>query len=1200
LRIIKNTLRILVIALLLAYGVAALGMLVVRFWVVPHVNNWRPQIEQRLSVALDAKVTIDQISASWSGLNPTLAVQNLRLVSPQGEEFLRVPDAFAVIGWRSLFVWDLRLKQLEINGFELSAERRTDGSIVIAGQTLSELPSQHVQLDAEVLAVRWLLDQGHIQLRDAQLVWHDRLREAPPLALHGIDVDIINSLFSHQLRIRASLPSALGTGIEFVAKTQNKLNPLASHEAGQATLFFELDNFQPSAWAPWLDLPKIEGRVHARLWSDVSAGHLTNATVELAGSSLSMLIPEPTQTGLQLDQMKMRVVGFPGDVFGGDTWPIFSRSPDRSGLTISASGKTVQLQGGLFEPDRLTVDDLAFQGQLVRNTDGVLLVTAKQLGLKTAGSDILLAGTWSPGGDSEAGLLDLNGTLTNLPVANLHQYVTTAVDTEARKWLRDALKLGSLTRASVRVQGDLTHFPFNRPGQTGVFKIESVVQDLVIDYDVENSGKLGWPALILEQGVVTLDKLSLDVRSSRAALFNSHGGRLAVQNLVASVPDLESSLVLTVQAQTQNLAEDYLRVLRATPLAKDMPGALDEIKVSGSIVVPLSMKVDLITQQPTFVQGAVQLSDNAVSYSDDFRLDAVQGSIAFTDESFNIEALRAQFLGGAVRLTGGWGRSQSGLSFAGDLTADGLRKLSSAKTLTVFTGKTKYAGSIKPLPRSGFDVQLTSPLEGIAIKLPAPLGKSATQRLGLSARWTHTPAQKGVEHALSVSFGDILSGRFERTAGTRATTFFNRAALATGAKATLPTSGFVVDLKLDRIDWEDWKVFSANLSESTSSKASANIVPMFQQFKLSANQLLWGEMRLTNLTLAANKQDKDKWSAQLKSKETEGFASWQEAQGAVSGRVYARFSKLALGSASTALGEPPKTDMIDEKQWSEMPAVDLTIDDFTLFGSRLGTLRLVGATVRRGEDWKVENLEVKNPYATLSAKGDWRLSGPNRGVSLDAKVDIVDLGKLSDMMGYPDRVKGGQGALTGSIDWGDFPWVYRYGGLNGKVSISLKDGVFAHVTSRSARLLELLSLQSLQRLLSLNFRVGDEFKDGFPWNTIAGNLLVEAGVVKSQDLVVRSPVASITLTGGSDLDKKVWDMQADVRPRFDLSGTAVATAFVVNPLAGLSALLTQYVLRNPIEKAMSVQYRVIGPWDDPILEPIEAPALPPAPVLPGG
>jgi len=33
---------------------------------------------------------------------------------------------------------------------------------------------------------------------------------------------------------------------------------------------------------------------------------------------------------------------------------------------------------------------------------------------------------------------------------------------------------------------------------------------------------------------------------------------------------------------------------------------------------------------------------------------------------------------------------------------------------------------------------------------------------------------------------------------------------------------------------------------------------------------------------------------------------------------------------------------------------------------------------------------------------------------------------------------------------------------------------------------------------------------------------------------------------------------------------------------------------------MSVQYRVKGPWDDPILELIEAPAIPPAAPNPGG
>jgi uncharacterized protein YhdP len=97
-------------------------------------------------------------------------------------------------------------------------------------------------------------------------------------------------------------------------------------------------------------------------------------------------------------------------------------------------------------------------------------------------------------------------------------------------------------------------------------------------------------------------------------------------------------------------------------------------------------------------------------------------------------------------------------------------------------------------------------------------------------------------------------------------------------------------------------------------------------------------------------------------------------------------------------------------------------------------------------------------------------------------------------------------------------------------------------------------------------------------------------VVHTKDLTVNSPIASILLIGKSDLDKKIWDMEADVRPQFDMSGAALATAFVVNPIAGLSALATQFLLRNPIEKAMTVKYAVTGPWDDPKLEPRGAPA----------
>ena len=152
--------------------------------------------------------------------------------------------------------------------------------------------------------------------------------------------------------------------------------------------------------------------------------------------------------------------------------------------------------------------------------------------------------------------------------------------------------------------------------------------------------------------------------------------------------------------------------------------------------------------------------------------------------------------------------------------------------------------------------------------------------------------------------------------------------------------------------------------------------------------------------------------------------------------------------------------------------------------------------------------------------------------------------------------------------------------------------MFEHLNSRSARLLELLCVQSLQRLFSLNFKPGAVFQNGYPWNAITAKFKITNGVVSTNDLTIASPVAGILLVGTSDLKQRLWDMQADVKPIFDMSGTALATGFVVNPFVGIGALVTQYILRNPIEKAFTAQYKVTGFWDDPKLEPLGADASP--------
>ena len=506
----------------------------------------------------------------------------------------------------------------------------------------------------------------------------------------------------------------------------------------------------------------------------------------------------------------------------------------------------------------------------------------------------------------------------------------------------------------------------------------------------------------------------------------------------------------------------------------------------------------------------------------------------------------------------------------------------------MFDGKTTYQLRIREPDIGGFDVLLTSPLVGLSIDLPAPLGKTAEQRQILSARWVSTPRRTDSRHTLTLSVGDALNLRMERYTGASGGAFFSRAALGIGAPVELPESGMIVEVAVDKLDWDHWKNQIDHLMRmSPTTQADSDVFPGIQWVHVRAANFLLSDIALTNADLRMTQSQRDQWSATLASKETNATVSWRESSGALAGRVVARVSRLSIGEADSGGGEPPKVDSMNESQWSDIPAVDLTIDDFVLYGNRLGALHLQGSNIERGERWNIERLDLSNPYAKLAGSGVWTLKGAGRGVKLTATMDVEDLGLLSTYMGYANRVREGAGTLSASVDWRNFPWAFSYEGMDGEARIAFQKGVFEHINSRSARLLELLSIQSLSRLLRLDFRPGNEFQNGFPFNSISGDFAIAGGVVSTKNLVVASPIAEVLLVGNSDLSHKVWNMQADVKPIFDMSGAALATGFAVNPLLGLGALATQFLLRTPIERVMTSRYSVTGPWDDPRVEPLD-------------
>ncbi len=1173
-------------------------MLAVRYVVLPQINVWRPLVERQLTGLMGSRALVGDISASWAGLNPTLTIENVHVENAEGQTLLRVPKAFAIVSWRSIFALDLRLQLLEISGLDLSVERLADGSLSVAGYRMPLNSTAPLTLGSDTLAVNWLLGQGKVLVHDSSVRWLDTLRGAPELKLTDLDMALTNGLFSHRFLLRASPPEQIAKKFELIVRDDHMLGRLGVNAGRHAEVYVDVEDVEPQALAPWMDLPVVYGRFAARAWIDLQQGKLGNTELKIAGAKIGLPVSAQT-AGMFAERAQIHVTGLLGDMLPMFPSALLATSSSAGQLDLDAALTHAEVDSKLFEPSLMALGDVSFTLKLKPSATASLSAHVTNLTISNSDLKMNLQGDWQAGGDSAAGIADLKGSIERLSAPQLYRYLTTQTNREAREWLRDSLVQGQFNQVALTLKGDLSHFPFNAPSDTGVFRLEGGFRNLSLDYAPLRAGIAGWPALAEAQGAIIIDKLSLTMQTKTGALFSTAGERIGVQSLKASIPDMALNPLLSIDMALQGEAKSFLAVMRESPVNEQSGLIFNSLSASGSFEVPLSIRADLNQLQALQAKGQIKFSGSDVSWGTDKKapkLENIQGTLGFVNSALHFDQLNAKLLGEPVLIQGSIGEPTSkGITVEGSFAAGSLAGLTKSPALLALEGRTKYRAQINQNNKDGVEVQVSSSLEGLSLALPSPIGKTAAQKSAFSLKWSSTKQRNDYRHSLLFSIGDVMSGRFERQPEKRTASFFTQAAVVMGTTSlVLPAAGMTIDLALGEVNWADWKTFSDKLSEDarvqSQAKNSQALLPQIQRVALRTPRLTLDDLVFSELSVAVQQVEKGQWTAKIESRETAGNISWQESSAGVSGRVAAQFSKLELGRAPADSDTPPKIETMNETEWSNIPAVDLRIDDFTMFGSRLGALHLSGANVAPGDHWKIDSIEVKNPHATLTASGEWRLSGESRGVHLNAELAIDDLGKMTTYMGYPDKVREGSGTVKAEVDWKNFPWMFTYEGMSGTARVDMKNGVFEHVNSRSARLLELLSLQSLQRILSFNFRPSNEFKDGFPWLSIDGDFLIKQGVASTADLTISSPVASILLSGNSDLSRKTWNMDADVKPRFDMSGTAVATGFVVNPLVGLSALVTQFLLRNPIERAMTAKYQVRGPWDDPTLIPVEDPA----------
>jgi uncharacterized protein (TIGR02099 family) len=610
------------------------------------------------------------------------------------------------------------------------------------------------------------------------------------------------------------------------------------------------------------------------------------------------------------------------------------------------------------------------------------------------------------------------------------------------------------------------------------------------------------------------------------------------------------------------------------------------------------------------VNGALTLSGNDVHLvAGAPELKDAHARIAFTEKGVTVDAGHARALGGDATFQGGT-QADGSLRFTalGTISADGLRKVADepvlARLASHVSGQSDYKLSIG-IAKGQTEFALTSPLAGLGLALPAPLNKPADASWPLSVSTTMSldegRPRDTLRVALSQPQGPLLQAEVLRDRSGDVPRPL-RAAYAVGAPLPPLQPGGVLLLRGPAFNGDAWLSFWRGLSNGTATPAPApgatrpaademgiSYVPSAAALKTP--DLFIGGRHLTNVDVMLAQviaAGDDVWRSNIVSDQTKGVVEYRPETPSRGAQLFARLDRLSLDAhdmdtAANADGAASAPAAEASPQTSTVPALDIVVDNFELNAKRLGKLE-VAATLQSGaRDWRLTKLALSTPEARLSGSGRWS-GAPVRHMALDFELELADSGAFLERLGLGQVLKKGKGKLSGAVTWAGSPLALDYPSLAGKLRLEIDEGQFLKADAGAGRLLGVLSLQSLPRRFTLDFR--DLFLEGFAFDNVTGDVLIEHGVATTKDLRMRSANAAVLMSGRADLKAETQDLDVIIVPEINAGAASLAYA-AINPVIGIGTFLAQLFLRSPLTEAGTRELHVTGSWADPKVDQVE-------------
>lgn len=887
----------------------------------------------------------------------------------------------------------------------------------------------------------------------------------------------------------------------------------------------------------------------------------------------------------------------------------------QAGKLLLDSGSSVLAAPNILPVSEVPLEQLS--GQVSWNkTSDLLTVKLKNLQLRNADLQAEANGTWSGTLDpaaieaDKAGKIDMKIAFDYAKPESGWKYIPLSASADISKWAKSAIYGGTITGFRIEMDGRVWDMPYGSPelgsapgsseavGAPGKFYLGFKAKNMTVKYAD------GYPAL------ENLDA-AFDMHQNQIRIIANKGqiNGMKFSSIQANMPDVSAfENHLMVSGQAEGPTASAVSFLKNTPLADHIYHFADDMSAEGNGKLDIAVNLNMVNAadvkvegQYTFVNNRLVVVPNAPAVS------AVHGAIQFTERTVDSQDLQGQWSGEPLAIRIATDAQGTSINASGRASVAELRHYYGLSVFEQLSGKTEWQARVL-MRGDKVDLSLASDLKGITSSLPEPFNKSAGSLLPLSvSRQSAAPTNRKGMESLSQIWRLTLGNAASATLGANAKGQIVRGKVVLGSGQAQPLTeqaGLQLE-SLKPVDLDFWlKALGVGVGgQSGTSVASRTPRP---PLTLSLKAPLIKAFGRKFQDFKANVQaTPNRTTIQMGSRELQGDMDWYPAgtaDGGDRGLLQGHLNRLDLTAATDT---QPGNGSSLKQEIDALPDLAFKVDELFWQGKPWGKLnfRAKNQKSAQNQSWRVDPFQLEGPDLKLSGRLNWVVRGVGAAgtqgslTSMDFKLNSPQVGNLLTKLGYPGTVKRGAASMEGQVSWPSNPFGFDPANLSGNFKMAAKNGQFSKMDPGVGRLLGLLSLQSLPQRVSLDFR--DIFSEGLAFESIEGRFDIRDGLMKTSDLEMDAPSATVLMRGETNLATQTQDVMVTVRPA--LSNSVALGVTVLNPIAGAVTFAAQKVLGDPLSKVFSFQYHITGTWSDPLVDkeaPTQQPAAPSTPGAP--